>query len=75
LVRQRTEKAQEKADCETGLTAGYSAQHSTESSMKHAMDVFTNDQWLTDINAVLADAESLLSATTDQSSEQLALAS
>lgn len=43
--------------------------------MKHAMDVFTNDQWLTDINAVLADAESLLSATTDQSSEQLALAS
>ena len=41
--------------------------------MKHAMNVFTNDQWLADINAVLADAESLLSATAEQSGEQIAL--
>lgn len=41
--------------------------------MKRAMDVFTNDQWLDDINAVLADAESLLSATAEQSGEQIAL--
>jgi ElaB/YqjD/DUF883 family membrane-anchored ribosome-binding protein len=44
-----------------------------ENSMKRAMDVFTNDQWLDDINAVLADAESLLSATAEQSGEQIAL--
>jgi len=44
-----------------------------EKSMKRAMDVFTNDQWLADINAVLADAESLLSATAEQSGEQIAL--
>ncbi len=41
--------------------------------MKHAMDVFPNDQWLTDINTVLADAESLLSATAEQGGEQIAL--
>ncbi len=41
--------------------------------MKRAMEVFTNDQWLTDINAVLADAENLLSATADQGGEQIAL--
>jgi ElaB/YqjD/DUF883 family membrane-anchored ribosome-binding protein len=41
--------------------------------MRHAMDVFTNDQLVTDINAVLADAEALLSATADQGGEQIAL--
>jgi ElaB/YqjD/DUF883 family membrane-anchored ribosome-binding protein len=41
--------------------------------MKHAMNVFTNDQLVTDINAVLADAEALLSATADQGGEQIAL--
>ena len=41
--------------------------------MKHAMNIFTNDQWLTDINDVLADAENLLSATADQSGEQIAM--
>jgi len=41
--------------------------------MKRVMEVFTNDQWLTDINAVLADAENLLSATADQGGEQIAL--
>lgn len=41
--------------------------------MKHAMDVFNTDQLVTDINAVLADAEELLSATADQGGEQIAL--
>ncbi len=41
--------------------------------MKQAMDVFTNEQWVTDINAVLTDAESLLSATAEQGGEQMAL--
>jgi len=41
--------------------------------MKHALDVFTTDQLVTDINAVLADAEALLSATADQGGEQIAL--
>lgn len=41
--------------------------------MKHAMNVFTNDQLITDINSVLADAEALLSATADQGGEQIAL--
>jgi hypothetical protein len=43
-----------------------------ENSMKQAMDVFTNDQWITDINAVLSDAEALLSATADLGGEQIA---
>jgi len=41
--------------------------------MKHAMNVFTNNQLVTDINAVLADAEALLNATADQGGEQIAL--
>ena len=41
--------------------------------MKNAMNVFTNNQLVTDINAVLADAEALLSATADQGGEQVAL--
>jgi ElaB/YqjD/DUF883 family membrane-anchored ribosome-binding protein len=44
-----------------------------ENGMKHAMDVFNTDQLVTDINAVLADAEELLSATADQGGEQIAL--
>ncbi len=40
--------------------------------MEHAMNVFTNDQLVTDINAVLSDAESLLSATVDQGGEKMA---
>lgn len=40
--------------------------------MKHAMDVFANDQWLTDIDAVLADAEALLSETANQGGEKMA---
>ncbi len=40
--------------------------------MKHAMDVFTNNQLVSGINNVLADAESLLSATADQGGEEMA---
>ena len=40
--------------------------------MKQAMDVFTNDQWVADINSVLSDAESLLGATVDQGGEKMA---
>lgn len=40
--------------------------------MKQAMDVFTNDQWVADINGVLSDAESLLTATADLGGEQMA---
>jgi ElaB/YqjD/DUF883 family membrane-anchored ribosome-binding protein len=72
LVRQRTETNQNKADCEVGLQAGCSAQPSMENHMKHAMDVFANDQWLTDIDAVLADAEALLSETANQGGEKMA---
>jgi ElaB/YqjD/DUF883 family membrane-anchored ribosome-binding protein len=72
LVRQRTEQAAEWVDCETGFYAGISVHASMENSMKQAIDVFTNDQWITDINAVLTDAEALLSATADQGGEQIA---
>lgn len=41
--------------------------------MKQAMDVLTNNRWGTDINAVLTDTESLLSASTDQGGEKMAL--
>jgi len=73
FVRQRTERSPEIADGEAGFYAGLSAQPSMENGMKHAMDVFTTDQLVTDINAVLADAEALLSATADQGGEQIAL--
>ena len=41
--------------------------------MEHAMNAFTREQWLDDITNVLADADSLLSATAEQSGEQIAL--
>lgn len=59
------------ADCETGLYAGYSAQPLMENGMKNAINVFTNDQLITDINTVLTDAESLLCATADQGGEKM----
>jgi len=43
-----------------------------EKSMKQAMNVFANKQWLTDINNVLADAEALLCETADQGGEKMA---
>lgn len=39
--------------------------------MKNAINVFTNDQLITDINTVLTDAESLLCATADQGGEKM----
>jgi ElaB/YqjD/DUF883 family membrane-anchored ribosome-binding protein len=71
FVRQRTDNSPIKADCEAGYYAGFSAQASLEFSMEHAMDVFTNDKLVTDINTVLSDAESLLSATADQGGEKM----
>jgi ElaB/YqjD/DUF883 family membrane-anchored ribosome-binding protein len=42
-----------------------------ESSMEQAMDVVANNQWASDINALLADSESLLIEKADQGGEKM----